>query len=127
MPVHRASHNNQLCILPCDEITFDDKPHHTYRCPLRSLHAYAVAQASDTMSHARRADLDDAATDSLLKKLVAWSDSFGGPKTKPSHIQLGPSLMSDIGTARFHITCNQDQYNKLLAALTTVLTNLEAK
>lgn len=62
--------------------------------------------------------------DKVLRNLVAWSASVGGPKTKPSHLQAGRSYIAELRPLTINST-DVDQYGKLITALKTVLTQLE--
>lgn len=51
---------------------------------------------------------DDGTLETILKNLLVWSASVGGPKTKPSQLQAGRSYMADL---RVYIDSSDvDQY-----------------
>lgn len=71
--------------------------------------------------------LSDGWLDASLKNLLAWSESVGGQKTKPSQLQSGVVLFTSIITASCDKQSSPAQYNKLLTTLEAVLGNLAAK
>lgn len=71
--------------------------------------------------------MSDAGLDVNLRNLLAWSNSVGGLKTKPSQLQSGIMLLARAATTCRDTQSSPAHYSKILTALKVVLGNLAAK